>query len=112
MAQKGRPQGGKNRNWSKEDKLRIVRRYFYENIGERVLAKEENISRGMLHNWIRKYLEHGEAALENKKKTGNHFSALHASRNLTQVERLELTVAKQKVEIARLKKDIGQKGVV
>lgn len=25
MAQKGRPQGGKNRNWSKEDKLRIVR---------------------------------------------------------------------------------------
>ena len=43
MAQKGRPQGGKNRNWSKEDKLRIVRRYFYENIGERVLAKEENI---------------------------------------------------------------------
>ena len=49
---------------------------------------------------------------ENKKKTGNHFSALHASRNLTQVERLELTVAKQKVEIARLKKDICQKGVV
>ena len=112
MAQKGRPQGGKNRNWSKEDKLRIVRRYFYENIGERVLAKEENISRGMLHNWIRKYLEHGESALENKKKTGNHFSALHASRNLTQVKRLELTVAKQKVEIARLKKDICQKGVV
>ena len=34
MAQKGRPQGGKNRNGSKEDKLRIVRRYFYENIGE------------------------------------------------------------------------------
>ena len=57
-------------------------------------------------------MEHGEAALENKKKTGNHFSALYASRNLTQVERLELTVAKQKVEIARLKKDICQKGVV
>lgn len=64
----------------------------------------------MLHNWIRKYLEHGEAALENKKKTGNHFSALHASRNLTQVERLELTVAKQKVEIARLKKGCMSEG--
>ena len=66
MAQKGRPQGGKNRNWSKEDKLRIVRRYFYENIGERVLAKEENISRGMLHNWIRKYFQRYAPQLDKK----------------------------------------------
>ena len=53
----GRPKGGKNRNWSKEEKLRIVRRYFDERIGQGTLAKEENISKGQLYNWIRKYAE-------------------------------------------------------
>ena len=103
MTQKGRPQGGKNRQWSKEEKARIVQRYFDEYIGEWLLAKEESVSRGMLHKWIQRYMEEGQAGLENKKKTGNHFSALHTSKSLSEEERLRLTVAKQQVEIARLK---------
>jgi transposase-like protein len=63
-----RPKGGKNRSWSKEDKIRIVKRYFNEHIGRHTLAKEENISSGMLWNWIQKYRLEGENALENKKK--------------------------------------------
>jgi len=75
-----------------------------------MLAREENISGGMLHRWIQKYIEQGEDGLENRKKTGNHFSALHTSKNLSEEERLRLTVAKQHVEIARLKNGYTAEG--
>ncbi len=52
-----RPKGGKNKRWSTEEKLRIVRRYFDERIGQGTLAKEENISAGQLYNWIKRYAD-------------------------------------------------------
>lgn len=107
----GRPKGGKNRTWSKEEKLRIVKRYFNEHIGQRTLAKEENISTGMLWNWIQKYRLEGEDALENKKKTGNKFFALHTSKSLSVEERQRLIIEKQQIEIERLKKGYIVKGV-
>lgn len=104
MAKAGRPKGGKNRRWTKEEKLRIVKRNIEDKVGQHRLAKEENVSRGILHHWIMTYLENGETGLESKKKPGNLYAALHTSKHLTEEERLRLTVAKQQVEIARLKK--------
>ena len=107
----GRPKGGKNKSWSKEEKLRIVRRYFDERIGQGTLAKEENISKGQLYNWIKKYAEGGPEAMENRKKPGNPFAALSTSKSLTEEQRLKLIVEKQKIEIERLKKGYVVKGV-
>jgi len=107
----GRQKGGKNRSWSKEEKLRIVKRYFDEHIGRDTLAKEEKIASGMLWNWIQKYRLEGEDALENKKKTGNKFSALHTSKSLSVEERQRLIIEKQQIEIERLKKGYIVKGV-
>jgi len=106
-----RHKGGKNKIWTQEEKLRIVKRYFEEKITQRPLAKEEGISHGMLANWITKYHEEGPDGLSSKKKTGNPFSALHTSNSLTEVERLRLLVAKQEIEIERLKKGYLVKGV-
>jgi transposase-like protein len=106
----GRPKCGKNKTWSKDEKLRIVRRYFDEGIGQKPLAKEEGIARGMLANWIYRYLDEGEDGLENKKKTGNKFAALNTSNSLSEVDRLRLIVAKQEIEIERLKKGYIVKG--
>ena len=106
-----RPKGGNNKTWTQDEKLRIVQRYFEEGIGYRLLAREEGISCGMLSTWVKKYREEGTDGLINKKKTGNPFSALHLSHSLTEVERLRLTVAKQEVEIERLKKGYFVKGV-
>ena len=103
--------GRKNRKWTKEEKLRIVKRYTDEKIGQRNLAKEEGISRGQLYSWIQKYLKGGEDALENQRKTGNPFSALHTSKSLSENERLRLIVQKQEIEIERLKKGYTVKGV-
>ena len=107
----GRPKGGKNRNWSKEEKLRVVLHNLDDKIGQRTIAREENISRGQVHSWIQKYLEGGPDALENRKKPGNPFAALSTSKSLTEEQRLKLIVEKQKIEIERLKKGYVVKGV-
>jgi transposase-like protein len=107
----GRPKGGKNRNRSKEEKLRVVLRNLDDKIGQRTIAREENISRGQVHSWIQKYLEGGPDALENRKKPGNPFAALSTSKSLTEEQRLKLIVEKQKIEIERLKKGYVVKGV-
>ena len=44
-----------NRNWSKEDKLRIINKVINDGMSARQVAKEEDISSGMLGNWIRKF---------------------------------------------------------
>ena len=105
----GRPKGGKNRKWTAEEKLRIVNRHLKDHISINQVAREENISNGMLSSWISKYLDGGEAALAGK--SGNPYAALHTSKNLTEEERLRLIIAKQEVEIARLKKGYFVKGV-
>lgn len=106
-----RTKGGQNKTWTKEEKLRIVSRYFDEGIGRPTLAKEEGIASGMISTWIHKYLNEGEAGLENKKKSGNKFAALYTSKSMNELDRLRLIVAKQEIEIERLKKGYIVKGV-
>ena len=101
----------KNRRWTKEDRIRVVKRYLDEHIGTGTLAKIENVPRGTLRKWITKYLKSGEEALESKKKVGNRFSALHTSKSLTLEEHQRLIIEKQQIEIERLKKGYIVKGV-
>ena len=96
--------GRKNPSWCKEEKLRVVKRYLEGGVGRPRIAKEEGIASGQISTWIRKYLKDGEVGLENEKKTGNKFSALHISRGLSETDRLKPIIAKQEVEIVRLKK--------
>ena len=60
-----------NRYWSKEEKLRIINRVLVNGLSTNQVAKDEDISSGMLRNWIKKYLQYGEETLENKRKPGN-----------------------------------------
>ena len=105
MGKKGVP----HREWSKEEKLRIIRLHLDEHISIRKIEKEYGVSNGLVSAWVKKYLEEGEEALE--PHTGNPYAALHTSRSLSEVERLRLIIAKQEVEIARLKKGYWVEGV-
>ena len=105
----GRAKGGKNRRWTKEEKLRIVNRHLKDHVSLSQVAREERISSGMLSNWIQKYIDGGEAALA--RRQGNPYAALSNSKHLIEEERLRLIIAKQEVEIARLKKGYFVKGV-
>lgn len=108
----GRPKGGNNRKWTNEDRLKYVLMCEEDHIPAERVAREFNIPRGTLGGWIMRYREGGVKALNpDKLRTGNHFTALHASNSLPELERLNLMVEKLEIENERLKKGYIVKGV-
>ena len=103
--------GQKKRKWTVEQKLEIVHKHLDEHISVRTLAKEYVTDSGMICRWTKEYLADGEAGLRPKERPGNKFAALHRSKNLSELDRLRLLVAKQEIEIARLKKGYWVEGV-
>ena len=107
-----RPKGGKNRKWTNEERLKYVLMCEEENIPVRTLAREEGIPKGTLEQWVNRYRKGGEEALNPEKMhSGNHFSALHSNKSLSEKERLILLVEKLQIENERLKKGYTVKGV-
>lgn len=105
----GSKKGVPHRKWSKEEKLKIVKLHLEEHISISEIGRQYSMGSGMVSSWVKKYLEEGEDALEPRK--GNPYAALHTSKSLSELERLRLIVAKQEVEIARLKKGYWVEGV-
>ena len=103
--------GQKKRLWTPSQKLEIVKKHLVDDISVSALEKEYGAEHGMICRWTKEYLSGGEAAFEPKTRPGNKFAALHRSKNLSEVERLRLLVAKQEIEIARLKKGYWVEGV-
>ena len=99
-----------NRYWSKEEKLRIINRVLIDGLSTHQAAKEEDISDGMLRNWIRKYLKYGEEILENKRKPGNPLIKYSRRKKLSDMEKLEYENMKLRIENERLKKGYMMKG--
>lgn len=109
---RGRPKGGKNRKYSYEFKLKVVKENLEEKISINILEKKYKISDSVILKWVHLYLEGKEDSLKNMGKgRGNHFSALHTSKNLSEIERLTLELMKRDIEIERLKKGYTVKGV-
>ena len=104
MGKKGTPP----KRYSNDEKMKYVRLHLDEHMSLRQIEKEYGIGNALVGAWVKKYLEEGEEALE--PHNGNPYAALHRSKSLTEVERLRLLVAKQEVEIARLKKGYWVEG--
>ena len=102
--------GQTKRTWTVEQKLEIIQKYLDEHISVRTLGKEYAVNTGLICTWAKIYLKEGKPGLEPKKRQGNKFAALHRSKNLTELERLRLLVAKQEIEIERLKKGYWAEG--
>ena len=103
--------GQKKRVWTPEQKFEIVHKHLEDHISVRKLEKGYQVEHSTICRWTKEYLAGGEAAFEPKARPGNKFAALHRSKNLTELERLRLLVAKQEIEIARLKKGYWVEGV-
>ena len=97
------------RRYSKEEKLRIVKMHLEEHKSVKQIEKEIGITHSLVSAWVKRYLEEGEDALE--PRNGNPYAALTTSKSISEVERLRLIVARQEVEIARLKKGYWVEGV-
>ena len=89
--------------------MKYVRLHLEEHISTGQIEREYGIRNSLVSAWVKRYLQDGEDALEPRKD--NPYAALHTSKKLTEVERLRLLVAKQEVEIARLKKGYWVEGV-
>ena len=105
MGKKGKP----HRKFSKEEKMKYVKLHLEDHIPVRQIEKKYGIRSSLISSWVKRYLQDGEEALE--PRNGNPYAALHRSKFLSEVERLRLLVAKQEVEIARLKKGYWVEGV-
>ena len=105
----GTRKGTKPRKWSKEEKLKLVLLHLNEKVSLMQIEKEYSVSNGLVSTWVKKYLNGGEEALVSR--SGNPYAALHTSKSLSEVERLRLIVAKQEIEITRLKKGYWVEGV-
>ena len=103
--------GQKKRVWTPEQKAEIVHKHLKEHISVRALEKEYHADRSMICKWVKKYVAEGESSFVHKGHPGNPFVALHVSKNLPEVERLRLMVAKLEIENERLKKGYLVKGV-
>ena len=99
-----------NRYWSKEDKLKIINEVLLNCKSTEQVAKEYDISGGMLRGWIIKYNNDGLDALENKKKPGNPLSKFSKRKNLSEMEQLQYENMKLRIENERLKKGYLVKG--
>ncbi len=98
-----------HRKFSKEEKMKYVRLHLADHIPVRQIEKDYGVGSSLISSWVKRYLQDGEEGLE--PHNGNPYAALHRSKNLSEVERLRLLVAKQEVEIARLKKGYWVEGV-
>lgn len=99
-----------NRYWSKEEKLKIINEVLLNFKSTEQVAKEYDISGGMLRGWIIKYNRDGLNALENKKKPGNPLSKFFNRKNLSEMELLQYENMKLRIENERLKKGYLVKG--
>jgi transposase-like protein len=105
MSKKGIP----HRRYSKEEKLTYVKLHLEDHVSICELERRSGIRNSLISSWVKRYLEDGADALE--PHNGNPYAALHTSKSLSEVDRLRLIVAKQEVEIARLKKGYWVEGV-
>ena len=98
------------RVWTPEQKSEIVHKHLDDHISVRTLEREYTADRSMICRWVKEYIAEGEAAFIPKGHPGNHFAALHVSKNLSELERLRLMVAKLEIENERLKKGYWVEG--
>ena len=106
----GRPKGGNNKVWTKEEKERIVLYHIDHEIGMDKCAKKFEISRSQMFQWITIYREKGIDGLENKRKPGNPLAKYSSRKSLTDLEKLEYENMKLKIENELLKKGYLMKG--
>ena len=110
----GHPKGTKNVMRSPEEKEQLVLEWQTTNIGMQTFAVSKGLAPRPFMKWVHAYEEQGIDGLKSKTGkcgSGNPYSALHAKKNLTEVERLRLELAKKEVECERLKKGYTVKGV-
>ena len=111
---RGRPKGSsgiKLRKRTREEKREIIKKHVDEHISYSSLSDTYEVNPGLIHVWVKRYLENGEEGLKPKDNKRNLMSNLYNKKSLTELEALELENFKLKLLVERLKKGYTVKGV-
>ncbi len=106
----GRPKGGTNKYWTKDEKYEVIKPLINSEKGLSQIAKERSINSGMVHKWYKAFLENGMDGLNNKRKPGNPLLKYQRRLILSDLEKLEYENMQLKIENERLKKGYQIKG--
>lgn len=113
-ALKGHVLGMKNNMRIPEEKLAYILEWQKTNMSQKSFAISKGIPYQTFNKWLSRFEKYGAEGLKSKTGkcgSGNPYAALHIKKNLTEVERLRLELAKKEVECERLKKGYSVKGV-
>lgn len=102
----------KYRFYTAEEKLEYLNLIMEGEYSQAEIARQNNMSPGMLSNWMKAYREGGIEALKNKRRPGNPLSKYHNKKRLTPMEELEYENMKLRIENERLKKGYIKKEVI
>lgn len=102
--------GQKYRHWSAEEKYKVIEPALNMQASGVQVAKNNNLSIGMVGNWIVAYKKYGIEGLTPKRKPGNPLSKYANKKNLTKEEQLEYENMKLRMENEMLKKGFLMKG--
>lgn len=108
----GRPKGGTNKTWSKEEKLQYVLMVIDEGISPSDIQEKYGIYCSMVSVWVSKYTKEGIKALENKRRPSNPLMKYSQKKQLTNIERLEYENMLLRIENERLKKGYTEKDAI
>lgn len=105
---RGRPKGGKNRKYSYDFKLTVLKDHEENRLSWSETERKYDVCQSVIRRWAKLY---NDGLLETgRKRTGNPYAALHTSKSLSKEERLELENLKLRIENERLKKGYLVKG--
>ena len=105
----GRPKGGKNKYYSKEEKLKYIKQML-EGRSCWDIERKDGIGHAITNRQLKNYNDLGEDGLENKKKPGNPLCKYSNKKTLTDIEKLQYENMKLRIENERLKKGYLVKG--
>ena len=100
MASKGQ----KYKQWTAEEKFRIIEPIINLEKSSNQITKETGINNGLITSWVQRYRQNGMKGLISKRKPGNPLSKYSAKKNLTKEEQLEYENMKLRIENEMLKK--------
>ena len=107
----GRPKGGKNREWSVDDKLKYVNMVL-EGTSAYDIERKFGIYHAMVLEWTKRYNELGIDGLQNKRKPGNPLVRYSRRKTLTELEQLEYENMLLRIENERLKKGYTEEDAI
>lgn len=104
----------KNNMRTPEEKEKILKEFYFGEIGRNEICRKYKISTSTLRKWRENYENNGLEGL--KSNTGkvcknNKNIGIHLRKPKNKIEELELEILKKDIEIARLKKGYQVKGV-